>query len=108
MSKVLCSTGALIGRPNGRDFRLLESLSTQLKCDGFEFMMYSDWYEKIEEVIAFLQEKRLFIPVVHCQKSVGEDISKGGEENFKEAFRRFELNCMLQPYLFLPKYTLHI
>ena len=55
MSKVLCSTGALIGRPNGRDFRLLEPLSKQLKCDGFEFMMYSDWYEKIEELIAFLQ-----------------------------------------------------
>lgn len=37
---ILCSTGALIGKPNGRDYRLLESLSEKLNCDGFEFMMY--------------------------------------------------------------------
>lgn len=26
MNKILCSTGALIGRPNGRDYRLLKLL----------------------------------------------------------------------------------
>lgn len=41
MNQLLCSTGALIGRPNGRDYRLLGGLSKKLECDGFEFMMYS-------------------------------------------------------------------
>lgn len=40
MSKILCSTGALIGRPNNRDYTLLKTFSPQLQCDGFEFMMY--------------------------------------------------------------------
>lgn len=108
MRKVLCSTGALIGKPNGRDFHLLESLAGRLKCDGFEFMMYSDWYDKIEELIAFLLEEELCIPVVHCQKSVGEFISKGGVENFKEAFRRFELNCMLAERIGAKKLVMHL
>ena len=36
MKKILCSTGALIGKPNGRDYKLLEPLGKQLDCDGFE------------------------------------------------------------------------
>ena len=39
MCTILCSTGALIGRPNNRDYRLLKTLSKQLTCDGYEFMM---------------------------------------------------------------------
>ena len=89
MSEILCSTGALIGRPNGRDYQLLKDLSKQLHCDGFEFMMYSNWYEVAEQLVEDLREMQLYIPVVHCQKSVGEAISKGGEENFRDAFDRF-------------------
>ena len=29
---ILCSTGALLGRPNGRDFRLLENITPRLRC----------------------------------------------------------------------------
>ena len=47
MHRILCSTGALIGRPNGRDFRLLYGAADRLRCDGFEFMMYESWYEKL-------------------------------------------------------------
>ncbi len=36
MCKILCSTGALIGKPNNRDYKLLKDLSKQLTCDGFE------------------------------------------------------------------------
>ena len=39
MHQILCSTGALIGRPNGRDYRLLKQFCPQLECDGFEFML---------------------------------------------------------------------
>ena len=54
MNKILCSTGALIGRPNGRDYRLLLPLAEQLSCDGLEFMMYSSWYEETKELLAEL------------------------------------------------------
>ena len=38
MFKILCSTGALLGKSNNRDYKLLKELSTKLTCDGFEFM----------------------------------------------------------------------
>lgn len=108
MKKVLCSTGALIGIPNGRDYRLLEPLSKQLTCDGFEFMMYSSWYEKVEEIKAFLQALKLYIPVFHCEKSIGEYISKGSGEELAEAFRRFEINCDLAKSMGAETLVLHL
>jgi len=108
MKKILCSTGAIIGPKNGRDFRLLEPLSKELTCDGFEFMMYSSWYECVEEIKAFLQEAKLFIPVFHCQKGIGEDISKGGPEELADAFRRFEINCDLAKHMGAEKLVLHL
>ena len=95
MREILCSTGAIIGRPNGRNYRLLEDLAKQLQCDGFELMMYDTWYEEVEELTAYVQGLNLSIPVVHCEKKIGESISKGGQENFSEAFRLFEINCKL-------------
>ena len=108
MKKILCSTGAIIGIPNGRDFRLLEPLSKKLTCDGFEFMMYSSWYEQIEEIKTFLQGLGLFIPVLHCEKSIGEYISKGIPEELAEAFRRFEINCDLAKAIGAEKLVLHL
>ena len=108
MKKVLCSTGAIIGIPNGRDYTLLEPLSKVLTCDGFEFMMYSSWYDKIEEIKNFLQNAKLYIPVFHCEKSIGEYISNGGEENFAEAYRRFEINCDLAKAMGAEQLVLHL
>jgi hypothetical protein len=48
MAGILCSTGALIVKPNGRNYGLLETLSKQINCDGFEIMMYRYWYDKID------------------------------------------------------------
>ena len=108
MKKILCSTGAIIGIPNGRDFRLLEPLSKKLTCDGFVFMMYSSWYEQIEEIKTFLQGLGLFIPVLHCEKSIGEYISKESPEELAEAFRRFEINCDLAKAIGAEKLVLHL
>lgn len=64
--KVLCSTGGIIGPRNQRNYRLLEAYSKELSCDGFEFMMYKAWYEKADDLISYLKELQLYIPVVHC------------------------------------------
>lgn len=108
MSEILCSTGALIGRPNGRDYRLLKELAGQLACDGFEFMMYSNWYEEADRMVEELLAMKLHIPVVHCQKSVGEAVSKGGEENLADAFGRFEINCKIAQRLGAKKMVMHL
>ncbi|MBQ6697327.1 MAG: sugar phosphate isomerase/epimerase [Lachnospiraceae bacterium] len=108
MREILCSTGAIIGRPNGRNYRLLEDFAKQLQCDGFELMMYDTWYEEVEELTAYVQDLKLSIPVVHCEKKIGESISKGGQENFSEAFRLFEINCKLAKDIGAGKIVLHL
>ena len=90
MRKILCSTGALIGRPNGRDHRLLGTLAPELGCDGFEFMIYDTWYPNLSRVVSDVKSMGLCIPTVHCEKGIGELIALGRTD---EALRSFELNC---------------
>ena len=108
MHRVLCSTGALIGRPNGRDYRLLAPCADKLRCDGYEFMMYSTWYDQTEELARFLKGLSLFIPVVHCEKSIGESLSAGGGDGLRQALERFQINCQLATYLGAEKMVLHL
>lgn len=108
MTEILCSTGALIGRPNGRNYRLLETLSKQLSCDGFEFMMYNTWYDEAEELVNTLQKLCLYIPVVHCEKHIGESISKGTKEDLEEAYLLFEINCNIAKKLQAEKIVMHL
>lgn len=108
MCEILCSTGALLGKANNRDYRLLDALSKQLLCDGFEFMMYESWYQEADQLVGSLQAMGLSIPVMHCEKHIGENISKGGKENFEEAYRRFEINCFMAEELNVSKMVLHL
>lgn len=72
MSQFLCSTGALFGKPNNKNYRLLEEMAAKLECDGFEFMFYSSWHPEIDEMIANVRSMHLNIPVIHCHKFLGE------------------------------------
>ena len=74
MNQILCSTGALLGKPNGRNYRLLEEMVPKLECDGFEFMVYSSWYPEMDELISTVRSLQLNIPVIHCQKALGETL----------------------------------
>lgn len=108
MSRILCSTGTLIGRPNGRDYTLLADFSKKLSCDGFEFMMYDSWYEKADEMTEALLNYGMDFPVMHCEKRLGEAISKGGAENFRLAETLFEKNCTIAQKLGAKKLVLHL
>ena len=104
MSQILCSTGALIGRYNNRNYRLLEELKNELSCDGFEFMIYPAWYEELDKLVPFLQDAKLNIPVMHCEKGIGELISNED----KEAFSRFEINCHVAKSIGAEKLVFHL
>ncbi len=108
MSRILCSTGALLGRANGRDFRLLEMLAPQLHCDGFELMIYRDWYSREAELLTFLDHAGLTIPVVHCQKDIGADLAHGEAELTARAFADFALNCRIARRAGAEKLVLHL
>ena len=108
MNKILCSTGAFTGRSNGYNYRLLETLSRTLTCDGFELMVDDEWYPEIEEVKQYIKNLNLYIPVVHCAKDIGELISKGGEEELAAAYHMFETDCGVAKYLGAEKLVLHL
>ena len=108
MCRILCSTGALIGRPNGRNYRLLKDLAGQLTCDGFEFMMYDSWYDQVEELTDYLLDLKLNVPVMHCEKKIGEAISKGTEDELETASHLFEINCQIAEKLGAKKLVIHL
>ncbi len=105
MCKILCSTGALIGLPNNRNYKLLKPLSKELLCDGFEFMMYSSWYDKADEITDYLQNTGLYTPVMHCEKHIGEAISKNETD---EALRLFKINCNIANKTNASKLVIHL
>ena len=112
MGRILCSTGAIIGKPSADNFALLKRLSGELSCDGFEFIiefhMYEAGYEDVEKQKCDLMKLNVCIPVVHCDKIVGEYISVGGEENIAEAYRLFEINCDFAKDIGAEKLVLHL
>ncbi len=108
MSRILISTGALIGRPNGRDYKLIVPFSKNLSCDGYEFMMYSDWYEKVDTIVDYLKSNNISVATYHCQKSIGEGISKGTPLDMEDAFLRFNINVKMASDLGAQKMVLHL
>ena len=108
MSKVLCSTGALIGRSNGRDYRLLGPLSKQLQCDGYEFMMYGVWYEEVPALVRTLLSFQLDFSVMHAEKRIGELASSAAEADRAEAVRLLTENCRIANQLGANKMVLHL
>lgn len=93
--KLFCSTGALIGLANGRNYRLLEEIVPHIDCEGFEFMMYSTWYGEEEEIVKVLQGLPVSFPVTHVEKRIGEKIASRDDGDWEEAFEKFHTNCRI-------------
>jgi len=51
MNRILCSTGAIITKANGRDYGQLKGIVPKTLCDGLEFMMYQSWHGGHEEAL---------------------------------------------------------
>ena len=92
-SPVLCSTGAIITRQNGRDYHLIESIWPGLHCDGLEFMMYDSWYAERAELERFLAASGIPFPTMHVDKDVGNRISRDAPGDTEWAIDAFATNC---------------
>lgn len=77
-------------------------------CDGFELMMDRPWYENLEALKSFLLKMNFYIPVVHCEKDIGELISKGSEAELAEAYRMFAMDCDVANSIGAKKLVLHL
>lgn len=107
-NRIFCSTGALIGRWNCRDFTLLLGCAEALECDGFEFMMYNPWHERVDELISFLKTLDAVFPVFHTEKDIGNLISRNGEGDIETAIDLFKKNCAVAREIGSEKLVLHL
>lgn len=110
MAEILCSTGALIGKANNRDYHLIGKLAGLLQCDGYEFMMYSSWYGEWEILADYLAGLNLYMPVVHCDKRIGEAVSQGEDvsEASGEVMEKYRVNCELARRIGAKALVLHL
>lgn len=108
MNRVICSTGALIGPPNGWDFTLLRAYADKLECDGYEFLMYGAWHAKPDCLEQFLVDFPASIPVFHVEKRVGDLISRNKDGDTEEALKLFQLNCALARAIGAEKLVVHL
>ena len=108
MNKILCSTGSLMGKANNRNYWLLEEYAQKLMCDGFEFMMYSYWYDSVDKLVAGLQQMPINIPVMHCEKRICEAISRNEDGDLAQALQLFTVNCEVAAAINASKIVLHL
>lgn len=86
------STGAFIGRPNQRNFRLIEEIAPRINCRNFELMFYEDWYPQEKELAEYIKALPYSFPTFHCDKFIGERLAR---EDFGKAYELFEINCRI-------------
>lgn len=109
---VLCSTGAMITRFNGRDPRLLRGFFPKLDADGIEFMVYPSWDEELWENVAAVKsisrDVGMRTPVLHMDKRIGELLSLGSDDEIREAGERFKNNLRIANDLGAELAVLHL
>ncbi len=105
---ILPSTGAFIGRVNGRDHRAFLSVIDRLDATAFEFMMYEAFYGREETILADFLASGLSFPVFHVEKRIGELVGLGGDENLALAAERFAANCRAAARLGARKLVFHL
>lgn len=106
MHRVLCSTGTMLGRANGRDYRLLLSLEKEIRCDGLELLFYDSWYDQIDALHHVINRLSLPVCTFHVEKNIC-----GGlicPETAAAALDKFRLNCQFAASLGAEKLVYHL
>ena len=101
--RILCSTGAIITKANGRDYNLLHTIVPQTRCDGLEFMMYSSWHDQLDGLKRALAPYPT--PLFHMTKQIGEWVSEG---HMEDALAMFRADCGLAHDVGAEKLVLHL
>lgn len=90
MNRLYASTGTFIGRANGFDFTIIAKKAPDISSDGFELMMLPAWYGRLQEAARVLKSAKVYTPVMHFDKEIGNLLSLGEVEESK---RLFSVNC---------------
>ena len=108
MIPVYVSNGAFITRNNGRDYHLIDKYPRMLETDGVEFLMYFVWSDEVKELRRFLKGTRLYFPVTHMDKQIGETLSEFGLEGREKAMALFRRDLETACEIGSKKLVLHL
>lgn len=106
--QLLCSTGALVGRSNGYDHRVILENKNAIEADGFELMMLSAWYDRLPEVARDLEKGQVYTPVIHLEKDVSPLLFLGDEASAREGLRLFTQNVRMGAAVGAKKAVFHL
>ena len=104
--EIYCSTGAFVGKINGRNHKLIPEAAEKLNCDGFEFMVCNSWYENFDNICNDVLG--INFPVIHLDKDIGEFFSRNTTADREKAFDEFHENCRVAKKLGCKKSVLHL
>ena len=90
---ILCSTGTIVGKANGFDYRLILRYRDEICADGFELMMLKAYYGKLSEIANNFERAALRIPMIHFEKDTTALLGLGTEEDLREGLRIFTENA---------------
>lgn len=107
-NKICCSTGCIIEKSNGYDWRLILKYADQIDADAFELMMLRAFYGHEREISDSLCRAGIEFPILHTDKDVGTLISRGGNGDLDEAVRLFSANCDFAAMLGAKLLVLHL
>lgn len=109
---LLCSTGTVVSRKNGYDdtliYRVLPSVIAEAGADGLEFMMVTAFYDRRDAIVQSMRERGISFRVFHCDKDIGEHLSRVAEEDDRTAIEAFRFNCEFASALGASMAVLHL
>lgn len=106
--EILCSTGTLVAKINGRDSGMITRYCPEIECDGFEFMMVPEFYEKAESIARSIKESGLNFKTYHIEKDIGWYLSRLDEGDCERAFDYLKKDLKMADMLGLDRCVLHL
>lgn len=90
--QILCSTGTIVGKANGFDYRLILRYRDEICADGFELMMLKAYYGNLTKIAKDLERAGIRVPMIHFEKDITALLGLGDEEDRREGLRIFREN----------------
>ena len=120
---ILTSTGTMVSRMNGFDYKRALREAAGLCADGLssgiELMMLPIYYERYPDVVSNIRSNGLSAPVIHCEKEIGTMLSDAGyaasvgngeeEKALREKITElFRMNCRIGEMAKSDRMVLHL
>ncbi len=107
-TEILCSTGTLVARINGRDARMITKYCSMIDCDGFEFLMEPEFYDDAQAIARLLNDSDVVFKMFHIDKDIGWFLSRLDEGDERLAFDRLAENFKMADRLGVYSCVLHL